>query len=77
MSTSRLTLTNTERAALRAFAEQQGRIWRAVLRDMYNAGRSSWWGTATRPDVLGPLLDRIGPDALSRITPADLVPRCP
>jgi len=67
-------LTETEREALREFADQQGRQWRPCLLQMCNPEGSikSWWGTKTRGEVLGPLFDRIGESGIRAIKPADL-----
>ncbi len=51
-------VTDREKRALRLFAAQQGRQWRACLRQMWETG--NYWGTATDATVLQGLRNRIG-----------------
>lgn len=71
----KLDLTPHERDALARFACQQGRQWKAALRDMWMNG--SYWGTETNAPMLQFLRNsaRFGPAGLVAIRPADLLPQ--
>jgi hypothetical protein len=62
-------LTEEQRQAVRAFAGQQGRQWKAALRQMWEGG--NYWGTATNVPVLQQLRNTIGPSGLVDLRPID------
>lgn len=64
-------LTNDEKKALRDFADQQGRQWKACLRDMWMSG--SYWGTKTNSQLLQHLRNAsyFGPAGLIKVRPQD------
>ena len=62
-------LTTEERTAVKRFAEQQGRQWKACLRQMWELG--SYWGSDTNVPVLQSLRNRIGPSGLAKVRPID------
>jgi len=64
-------LTNEQKTALRKFAAQQGRQWKACLRDMWMSG--NYWGTDTDSSTLQQLRNSasFGPRGLIKVRPAD------
>lgn len=63
-----VTITSQEESALALFRAQQGRQWRACLRQMWHAGPGHYWGTHTVPAVMDALYERTGgrPERLPR-----------
>jgi hypothetical protein len=64
-------LTTSEKQALKLFAAQQGRQWKAALRQMWETGH--YWGTDSKVSILQSLRNRIGPAGLDRVRPIDLI----
>jgi hypothetical protein len=53
-------LTETEKNEMRRFIAEQGRYWKARLRDMHRGPTKKPWPTSADAKVLGNLVDELG-----------------